>query len=73
MNQEKLKRAKEILANETKPTPKFWVNKYKKEAAKNWDLFYKRNTTKFFKACSIYYEMAFRPTFINTHISSFLG
>ncbi|CAG8785656.1 15295_t:CDS:2 [Gigaspora rosea] len=32
-----------------KLVPKFWVDKYKKEASKNWDLFYKRNTTKFFK------------------------
>lgn len=27
----------------------FWQNKYKATATKNWDLFYKRNTTKFFK------------------------
>ncbi|CAG8435746.1 6216_t:CDS:2 [Diversispora eburnea] len=32
-----------------KSVPKFWVDKYKKEASKNWDLFYKRNTTNFFK------------------------
>ncbi|CAG8435154.1 979_t:CDS:10 [Scutellospora calospora] len=32
-----------------KLVPKFWIDKYKKEASKNWDLFYKRNTTNFFK------------------------
>ncbi|KAF7722509.1 Methyltransferase-like protein 6 [Apophysomyces ossiformis] len=42
-------RAKELIANDQKEVPPFWVNKYKKEASKNWDLFYKRNTTKFFK------------------------
>ena len=29
--------------------PEFKQIKLEKEAAKNWDLFYKRNTTKFFK------------------------
>ncbi|KAI8370458.1 S-adenosyl-L-methionine-dependent methyltransferase [Radiomyces spectabilis] len=42
-------RAKELLENDKKVVPPFWVSKYKKEAARNWDLFYKRNTTKFFK------------------------
>jgi len=27
----------------------FWVNKYKDQAARNWDLFYKRNSDHFFK------------------------
>eukprot|EP00126_Sphaerothecum_destruens_P003181 Sdes_comp16737_c0_seq1m6014 len=27
----------------------FWREKYSKECAKNWDLFYKRNATRFFK------------------------
>ncbi|RUS26050.1 S-adenosyl-L-methionine-dependent methyltransferase, partial [Jimgerdemannia flammicorona] len=49
MNEERVERAKEILAKEEKPVPDFWINKYKKEAAKNWDMFYRRNTTKFFK------------------------
>ncbi|CAO3611322.1 unnamed protein product [Cunninghamella blakesleeana] len=44
-----IKRAKEAIDNDNKNVPSFWVNKYKKEAAKNWDIFYKRNTTKFFK------------------------
>ncbi|KAI7905557.1 S-adenosyl-L-methionine-dependent methyltransferase [Cokeromyces recurvatus] len=44
-----LKRAKEIIEKDEKEVPEFWKAKYKKEAAKNWDLFYKRNTTKFFK------------------------
>ncbi|CEI90489.1 hypothetical protein G6F70_003186 [Rhizopus microsporus] len=42
-------RAKEVIESDKTEVPPFWVNKYKKEAAKNWDLFYKRNTTKFFK------------------------
>ncbi|KAJ8651487.1 hypothetical protein O0I10_012952 [Lichtheimia ornata] len=44
-----IKRAQEAIANDKKEVPEFWVNKYKREAAKNWDLFYKRNTNKFFK------------------------
>ncbi|KAG0174097.1 Methyltransferase-like protein 6 [Apophysomyces sp. BC1034] len=44
-----VKRAQELIAGDQKEVPSFWVNKYKKEASKNWDLFYKRNTTKFFK------------------------
>ena len=44
-----VQRAKEAIANDKKEVPSFWINKYKKEAAKNWDIFYKRNTTKFFK------------------------
>ncbi|BFZ64661.1 hypothetical protein YB2330_005812 [Saitoella coloradoensis] len=31
------------------PLKPFWISKYKSEAAKNWDLFYKRNTTNFFR------------------------
>lgn len=42
-------RAKEVIESDMTEVPPFWVNKYKKEAARNWDLFYKRNTTKFFK------------------------
>jgi methyltransferase-like protein 6 len=42
-------RAQEVIASDKKEVPPFWINKYKKEAARNWDLFYKRNTTKFFK------------------------
>ncbi|KAI8072551.1 S-adenosyl-L-methionine-dependent methyltransferase [Gongronella butleri] len=44
-----IERAKEVLAKDTKDVPPFWVKKYKNDAAKNWDIFYKRNTTKFFK------------------------
>ncbi|CAB4489409.1 methyltransferase-like protein 6-like protein [Rhizophagus irregularis] len=39
----------ELLKNDKKLLPQFWANKYKNDASKNWDLFYKRNTTKFFK------------------------
>ncbi|KAI7868143.1 S-adenosyl-L-methionine-dependent methyltransferase [Spinellus fusiger] len=53
MDEERLKdhvnRAQALIINDTKEVPPFWVSKYKKEAAKNWDIFYKRNTTKFFK------------------------
>ncbi|KAK9768338.1 hypothetical protein K7432_001072 [Basidiobolus ranarum] len=49
MNAEKEAQAKEILAKDDSLVPEFWANKYTKEAAKNWDLFYKRNTTNFFK------------------------
>ena len=37
------------LFEDTKLVPEFKRNKFEKEAKKNWDLFYKRNTTKFFK------------------------
>lgn len=42
-------RAKDAIQNDQKIVPPFWINKYKKDASKNWDMFYKRNTTKFFK------------------------
>ncbi|KAI9189572.1 hypothetical protein H9P43_001005 [Blastocladiella emersonii ATCC 22665] len=42
-------RAEQILAKDTKPVPDFWVKKYKAEAAKSWDLFYKRNERNFYK------------------------
>ncbi|KAI8098953.1 S-adenosyl-L-methionine-dependent methyltransferase [Halteromyces radiatus] len=44
-----VQRAKEIIEKDTKEVGSFWVNKYKKEAARNWDIFYKRHATKFFK------------------------
>jgi hypothetical protein len=43
------KRAQEVIQNDQKVVPPFWINKYKKDASRNWDIFYKRNTTKFFK------------------------
>lgn len=53
IEQEKLsklvERAKAAIEQDITPVPPFWTAKYKKEAARNWDLFYKRNTTKFFK------------------------
>ncbi|ESO82096.1 hypothetical protein LOTGIDRAFT_223580 [Lottia gigantea] len=39
----------EKLQNDTQLVTDFKQNKFEKEAQKNWDLFYKRNTTKFFK------------------------
>ncbi|KAG0253003.1 Methyltransferase-like protein 6 [Mortierella polycephala] len=45
---EKLEYAKQIIEKDKAIKP-FWVNKYKNEAAKNWDRFYKRNETRFYK------------------------
>ena len=39
----------EKLKNDTKLVSDFKQQKLEKEACKNWDLFYKRNTTKFYK------------------------
>ncbi|KAI8326237.1 methyltransferase-like protein 6-like protein [Martensiomyces pterosporus] len=41
--------AKQILEEDASVVPEFWQNKYKNEAGKNWDKFYNRNTTNFFK------------------------
>jgi methyltransferase-like protein 6 len=53
IEQEKLdqlvERAKSVIEKDDTKVPAFWSAKYKKEAARNWDIFYKRNTTKFFK------------------------
>ncbi|KAJ1816897.1 hypothetical protein LPJ75_001876, partial [Coemansia sp. RSA 2598] len=38
-----------ILAKDTSVVPEFWQKKYRNEASKNWDKFYNRNTTNFFK------------------------
>ena len=40
---------KEKLARDVNLVSEFKSNKFEKEAQKNWDVFYKRNTTKFFK------------------------
>ncbi|KAF9931813.1 Methyltransferase-like protein 6 [Linnemannia zychae] len=45
---EKLEYAKSVIEKDKAIKP-FWVNKYKNEAAKNWDRFYKRNETRFYK------------------------
>ncbi|KAJ2694324.1 hypothetical protein H4R19_005925 [Coemansia spiralis] len=42
-------RAQAALAQDTSVVPEFWQSKYKDEAARNWDKFYNRNTTNFFK------------------------
>ncbi|KAJ2324755.1 hypothetical protein IWW51_003124 [Coemansia sp. RSA 2702] len=49
MDDEFVARAQETLAKDTSTVPEFWQNKYKAEAAVNWDKFYNRNTTNFFK------------------------
>ncbi|KAG0030941.1 Methyltransferase-like protein 6 [Podila clonocystis] len=48
LTQEKLDFARQIIEKDV-PIKPFWVNKYKNEAAKNWDKFYKRNETRFYK------------------------
>ncbi|KAG0205270.1 Methyltransferase-like protein 6 [Mortierella sp. GBA30] len=45
---EKLDYARQVIEKDKVIKP-FWVNKYKNEAAKNWDRFYKRNETRFYK------------------------
>ena len=40
---------KEKLAKDATLVSEFKRNKFEQEAQKNWDIFYKRNTTKFFK------------------------
>ncbi|KAH7050414.1 S-adenosyl-L-methionine-dependent methyltransferase [Linnemannia elongata] len=45
---EKLEYAQGVISKDKVIKP-FWVNKYKNEAAKNWDRFYKRNETRFYK------------------------
>ncbi|KAJ2786086.1 hypothetical protein H4R18_000118 [Coemansia javaensis] len=49
MNDEFVARAQEVLARDTSTVPEFWQNKYRDEAAKNWDKFYNRNATNFYK------------------------
>lgn len=41
--------AQEHLRRDTSSIPDFWQRKYETEAAKNWDKFYKRNSTNFYK------------------------
>ncbi|KAJ1810176.1 hypothetical protein LPJ77_001096 [Coemansia sp. RSA 2523] len=49
MNDAFVARAQETLAKDTSVVPEFWQNKYKTEASVNWDKFYNRHTTNFFK------------------------
>ncbi|KAI9222713.1 methyltransferase like 6 [Blastocladiella britannica] len=44
-----IEQAELLLAKDAQPVPDFWVSKYKADAAKNWNVFYKRNTTNFYK------------------------
>ncbi|KAF9428723.1 Methyltransferase-like protein 6 [Podila epigama] len=48
LSEENLSKAQEIIDKDVAIKP-FWVKKYKNEAAKNWDRFYKRNETRFYK------------------------
>ncbi|KAJ1921635.1 hypothetical protein IWQ60_006701 [Tieghemiomyces parasiticus] len=49
MEPEYVAKAQTLLARDTKQVPDFWLKKYRQEASKNWDKFYKRNQTRFFK------------------------
>ncbi|KAJ2159807.1 hypothetical protein GGF46_002747 [Coemansia sp. RSA 552] len=49
MDDEYVARAQATLAQDTSTVPEFWCSKYRNEASRNWDKFYKRNTTNFFK------------------------
>ncbi|KAJ2030977.1 hypothetical protein IW146_009248 [Coemansia sp. RSA 922] len=41
--------AQQILSADNSLVPEFWQKKYKDEAGRNWDKFYNRNSTNFFK------------------------
>ncbi|KAJ2641505.1 hypothetical protein GGF44_002090 [Coemansia sp. RSA 1694] len=41
--------AQQILSADCSLVPQFWQKKYKDEASRNWDKFYHRNSTNFFK------------------------
>ncbi|KAJ2823977.1 hypothetical protein FBU31_004114 [Coemansia sp. 'formosensis'] len=41
--------AQQILSADNSLVPEFWQKKYKDEAGRNWDKFYNRNATNFFK------------------------
>ncbi|KAJ1726572.1 hypothetical protein LPJ61_005094 [Coemansia biformis] len=49
MDDEFVAHAQATLSGDTSVVPEFWQNKYRGEAAKNWDKFYNRNATNFFK------------------------
>jgi len=38
-----------ILKSQPETVTEFWKNKYEEDAGRNWDLFYKRNESRFFK------------------------
>lgn len=49
MDQQYIEHAQEILAQDSSQISEFWQRKYKNEAGKNWDKFYNRNATNFYK------------------------
>jgi UDP-glucose 4-epimerase len=54
------KKVDEIFAQHaSKPVTPFMQQKLVKEAGKNWDMFYKRNTTNFFKVPIIEQRLIF--------------
>lgn len=57
----------EKLKNDTALVAEFKQTKLEKEAEKNWDLFYKRNTTKFFKDRH-WTTKEFRELFVNEEV-----
>lgn len=48
-NEEMAKEAQKVIDLDQKAANEFWYNKHEKDAKRNWDIFYKNNTTKFFK------------------------
>lgn len=47
---EEMQQKVENIINDDKSKPtEFWYQKYEKDARRNWDIFYKHNTTNFFK------------------------
>ncbi|KAJ2829587.1 hypothetical protein GGI24_002101 [Coemansia furcata] len=49
MDDEFIADAQQILSADNSLVPEFWQKKYKDEAGRNWDKFYNRNATNFFK------------------------
>ncbi|KAJ2807407.1 hypothetical protein H4S07_003595 [Coemansia furcata] len=49
MDDEFIADAQQILSADSSLVPEFWQKKYKDEAGRNWDKFYNRNATNFFK------------------------
>eukprot|EP00455_Lapot_gusevi_P034374 TRINITY_DN3787_c0_g3_i1.p1 TRINITY_DN3787_c0_g3~~TRINITY_DN3787_c0_g3_i1.p1 ORF type:complete len:337 (-),score=92.10 TRINITY_DN3787_c0_g3_i1:52-1011(-) len=48
-DEEDISQYQEILSRDSTVLSAYWADKYEKEASKNWDKFYKRNETNFFK------------------------
>jgi methyltransferase-like protein 6 len=49
MSEEMTEKAKKIINEDVNTVKPFWVEKYEKDAKKNWDVFYRHNKNNFFK------------------------